>query len=335
MENRERMLGPGDLARVLEPSVKTDRVAADREDTLAVGQCRACGKPVSTIPLVCPHCGARKPTDPTEATAMSAGAAPEGTTPPPLAQPSGVPTSVLSAAQTTVSDRVATPEWSAPAPSRMALSPAQGLLILGIPLVVGILWYGYSAHGKLTTPSAQGVVARAPVEAQGTVSAPVTPSSSASGRATSLPDATKFEASYRAGKALEKALAIGVSYKDFDGLLQAFSTELLTTKDRVISPPEQTLLEGYTEVLTTYQDSRVLWKEQDDQALKYGWANTPERNPAGLIVVEGDVLRIVQRYGLPTRQDPNGTVIAGTSIQFLWAKAATQFAAASATASLR
>ncbi len=267
---------------------------------------------------------------------MSAGAAPEGTTPPPLAQPSVVPTSVPSAAQTTVSDRVATQEWSAPAPSRMALSPAQGLLILGIALVIGILWYGYSAHGKLTTPSAQGVVARPPVEAaQGTVSGPVTPSSSASGRATSLPDATKFEATYQAGKALEKALAIGVSYKDFDGLLQAFSTELLTTKDRVTSPPDQTLLEGYTEVLTTYRDSRVLWKEQDDQALKYGWANTPERNPEGLIVVEGDVLRIVQRYGLPTRQDPNGTVIAGTSVQFLWAKAATQFAAASAAASLR
>jgi hypothetical protein len=91
---------------------------------------------------------------------------------------------------------------------------------------------------------------------------------------------------------MEGALVIGVSYKDFEGLLQAFASELLTTKDRVTTPPDQTLLERYTEVLITYQDSRVLWKEQDDQALKYGWANAPERNPAGLIVVEGDVIRI-------------------------------------------
>ena len=36
-----------------------------------------------------------------------------------------------------------------------------------------------------------------------------------------------------------------------------------------------------------------------------GWA--PERNPEGLIVVEGDVIRIVQRYGLATRQEPSAT----------------------------
>jgi hypothetical protein len=167
------------------------------------------------------------------------------------------------------------------------------------------------------------------------VSTPATAGSDASAPVASLPDATKFEAAYRAGKALERALAIGVAYKDFEGLLQALSSELLITKDRVTTPPEQTLLEGYTEVLTTYQDSRVLWKEQTEQALKYGWANAPERNPQGLIVVEGDVLRIVQRYGLPTRQEPSATVIAGTSIQFLWAKAATQFAAASAAGRIR
>jgi hypothetical protein len=166
-------------------------------------------------------------------------------------------------------------------------------------------------------------------------SAPVTAASGASAPAASLPDGTKFEATYRAGKSMEGALANGVSYKDFDELLQAFASELLLTKDRVTTPPEQTLLERYTEVLTTYQDSRVLWKEQADQALKYGWANAPERNPAGLIVVEGDVIQIVQRYGLATRQEPNATVTPGTSIQFLWAKAATQFAAASAAAGIR
>lgn len=161
------------------------------------------------------------------------------------------------------------------------------------------------------------------------------PASADGGAPAVLSDATKFEGAYRAGKSMEGALATGVSYKDFEGLLQAFAGQLLIAKDRVSTPPEQTLIERYTEVLTTYEDSRVLWKEQADQALKYGWASAPERNPEGLIVVEGDVIRIVQRYGLPTRQGPDATVIPSTSIQFLWAKAATQFAAASAVASIR
>jgi hypothetical protein len=167
------------------------------------------------------------------------------------------------------------------------------------------------------------------------VSARVTAVSSASPAASSLPDATKFEAAYRVGKSMEGALATGVSYKDFEGLLQALASELLITKSRVTTPSEQTLFERYTEVLTTYQDSSVLWKEQVDQALKYGWANAPERNPEALIVVEGDVIQIVERYSLATRHEPNATVIPGTSIQFLWAKAATQFAAVNAAASIR
>jgi hypothetical protein len=217
----------------------------------------------------------------------------------------------------------------------MAIAPIHGLLVLGAALVIAILWYGYSAHGGRATPRAQSVVARAPEGGHPMVSAPVTAGSAASGPATSLPDAAKFEAAYRAEKAMEGALSIGVAYKDFDRLLQAFASELLITKDRVTTPPEQTLFEGYTEVLTTYQDSRLLWKEQVDQALKYGWANAPERNPEGLIVVEGDVIRIVQRYSLPTRQEPTATVIPSTSIQFLWAKAATQLAAVSVAAGIR
>lgn len=266
---------------------------------------------------------------------MGEGAAPEAAVPSLFAQPPDSPPAVPSASETTIPDRVVAPEWTAPAPSRMAITPIQGLLVLGAALVIGILWYGYSAHGGRATPSAQGVGARAPQGGHPTVSAPVTAGSGATASAASLPDATKFEAAYRAGKSMEGALVIGVSYKDFEGLLQAFASELLTTKDRVTTPPDQTLLERYTEVLITYQDSRVLWKEQDDQALKYGWANAPERNPAGLIVVEGDVIRIVQRYGLATRQEPNATVTPSTSIQFLWAKAATQFAAASGAAGIR
>ena len=227
------------------------------------------------------------------------------------------------------------PEWTQAASSRMVITPIQGLLTLAAALVIGILWYGYSAHGGRATPVAQGIGALAPQGSRPKVSAPVTADSVASAPSASLPDGTKFEAAYRAGKSIEGALAIGISYKDFEGLLQSFASELLLTKDRITTPPEGTLLERYTEVLTTYQDSRTLWKEQADQALKYGWANAPERNPEGLIVVEGDVIQIVQRYGLATRQEPNATVIPGTSIQFLWAKAATQFAAVSAAAGIR
>jgi hypothetical protein len=227
------------------------------------------------------------------------------------------------------------PEWTQAASSRMVITPIQGLLTLAAALVIGIMWYGYSAHGGRATPVAQGIGALAPQGGRPKLSAPVTADSVASAPSASLPDGTKFEAAYRAGKSIEEALAIGISYNDFEGLLQSFASELLLTKDRMTTPSEGTLLERYTEVLTTYQDSRTLWKEQADQAMKYGWANAPERNPEGLIVVEGDVIQIVQRYGLATRQEPNATVIPGTSIQFLWAKAATQFAAVSAAAGIR
>lgn len=266
---------------------------------------------------------------------MGEGAAPERIAPPLLAQPPTLPTSVPPARETMIPDHVVTPEWTRPAQFRMAIAPIHALLVLGAALVVGTLWYGYSGHGERPTPLTQGVGARAPREGPSPASAPVTPDTGASALAGAVPDATKFEGAYRAGKSMEGALAIGVSYKGFEGLLQAFANELVTTKDRVTAPFEQTLFERYTEVLTTYQDSAVLWKEQDDQALKYGWANAPERNPERLIVVEGDVIRIVQRYGLPTRRGPDATVIPSTSIQFLWTKAATQLAAASAAASIR
>jgi hypothetical protein len=61
---------------------------------------------------------------------MGEGAAPEAAVPSLLAQPPDSPPSVPSASATTIPDRVVAPEWTAPAPSRMAITPLHGLLVL-------------------------------------------------------------------------------------------------------------------------------------------------------------------------------------------------------------
>ena len=295
---------------------------------MSVGQCGACGKPMATILPVCPHCGARRSTDAGATSPAGADAA--------LPTPPITSTAAASKPDPSTSDPAAAAEWSAPGPPVWSLTPVHGLVALGIVLVLGILWYGVSSRRTASTPVAPGVVARAPEAGRAPASSPpaaVAPA--ATGPAAPPPDVTKFETADRAGKALEQAITAGVSYKDFEGRVEAFANELMVAKDRVATPPEQALFDSYTEVLTTYQDSRALWKEQSAQALKYGWATAPERNPEHLIVVEDDVVPIVQRYGLPTRQGTEGTVIAGSSIQFLWVKAATQFARARVAAGMR
>ncbi|HKW90271.1 MAG TPA: hypothetical protein VJX92_00140 [Methylomirabilota bacterium] len=231
---------------------------------------------------------------------------------------------------------MAAPEWSTESPPGLSVTPVHGLVALGIVLVLGVLWYGSSGLRTQRTPLTRGVVARAPESGRAPASRPpATVNPAATTPVTPPADLTKFEQADRAGKVLEQAVVAGTSYKDFEGRVEVLANELLVVKDRVSNSPEQALFDSYTEVLTTYQDSRVLWREQSDQALKYGWASAPERNPEQLIVVEGDVVPIVQRYGLPTRQAADGTVIAGSSIQFLWVKAATQFARARVAAGIR
>jgi len=89
---------------------------------------------------------------------------------------------------------------------------------------------------------------------------------------------------YRAARAIEGALAVGVTYQDFSTLVREFSKELLLARDsaRYNSAPKliSSTLDKYAEVLAMYKDSEQVWslevreKKYDDAlpglAAKYG-----------------------------------------------------------------
>ena len=125
---------------------------------------------------------------------------------------------------------------------------------------------------------------------------------------------------------------LGVSQKEFEELLQAFSTEILIVQPRVSGPREQGLLARYSEVLATYEDSLRLWREAVAQATRSGFS-ADRAGPPPSIRVENDVVAIVQRHGLPTAQAADGSgFIPRESVSFLWTKARARFAEANRTA---
>jgi hypothetical protein len=277
---------------------------------MPIGQCRACGKPVSTIPALCPHCGVAQPIPPGELTS------PEPESP------------------------VAGPPSPTPPRERAPIEPAFTITSthwgLAVAVVVAVASFVYWLHQpelpRLPNPAAALKARQAATAPTVAPAPPPAPAPSAPVAVTPV-DTAMFEAAYRAEKSIEGGLAGGVSYKDFDALLQAFATEVVAVKDRAPGEPEQALLRRYGEVLITYQDSRALWREQLDQGVKYGWASAPERNPDALIVVEGDVPRIVQRYGLATRGGPDGSAaLSPEAIPLLWERARSLFAAANRSA---
>jgi len=284
---------------------------------MPIGQCRACGKPVSTIPAICPHCGASEP--------IPAGQIPDAG---PETEAAGPPT-------------------PAPPPASAAPEPAFTVtathVAIGLSMVVAVvaLWYWFHLPPPAPPKSTGASLALRMRRAGGPAPAPAadaptpapapTPPSTASAVTTPVAG-TMFEPAFRAEKSIESGLTRGVPYDEFETLLQSYTTELLVIRDRAIEDPERTLLRRYGEVAVTYQDSRVLWKEQLDQGVKYGWATAPERNPDALIVVEGEVTRVVQRYGLATREGPNGPSVTPDAIPALWERARTLFTAANRAA---
>ena len=52
-------------------------------------------------------------------------------------------------------------------------------------------------------------------------------------------DRTKFEPSYRAGKALESAIAVGVNYQKLSELTQTFATEIAIATDAAKTEDEK------------------------------------------------------------------------------------------------
>jgi len=294
-------------------------------DEVAIGQCRACGKAVSTIPAVCPHCGVARPTDVGEPTAQGVPATAESAAAGPIASP---PVSVTA---TPVEPPPIRPRTAVdPAEARFTLTPGQFGIALAAVLMVVLLWIGLHTPRQATAPVAPAVISRATTPAPGP--APATAAAGPETTVASAPfDRAKFDSAYRAGKSIEGALDVGVSQKDFEGLVQAFATEVLIVQERINGPREQDLMARYSDVLATYEDSLRLWKEAVDQAARSG--PPADRGGPPPIRVENDVVGVVQRHGLPTAQAADGSsVISRDAVSFLWTKARARFAEANRAA---
>lgn len=138
-------------------------------------------------------------------------------------------------------------------------------------------------------------------------------------------DQKKFEALYRAAKTIQASQTVGVNYRKFGELMQAFATEISIAKDKASSPKEERLISAYVDALLTLHDSGSLWKEQIDDA-RY------EFIPAGRIFVEAPIEPIVAKYSLPQKTHKGygkpWQSISSDSIQLLWSKASEQIDAA-------
>jgi len=82
-------------------------------------------------------------------------------------------------------------------------------------------------------------------------------------------DRKKLEGLHRAGKAVEAALTVGVTYPKFVELLQSFWTEFLIAEDNATTESEKELARLYGTALTDYQDSAKFWNAKNVSNAQY------------------------------------------------------------------
>jgi hypothetical protein len=138
-----------------------------------------------------------------------------------------------------------------------------------------------------------------------------------------------FEGIYRATKAIDGAIAVGVSYIKFQELLQSLATEILIANDKVKSQQERDLLGMYSEVLSMYRDSAIL--------LKYAIKHSGETDYYGRTFVVSELSPIVVKYNLVTsrgvgvgREDSTTVISINDSIKVVWGTAHDQLETANA-----
>jgi hypothetical protein len=129
----------------------------------------------------------------------------------------------------------------------------------------------------------------------------------------------KFQSLHRAAKSVEGAASIGLSQKEFRGLLQQMATEISIVKDQNLNEKESKLCNMFSNALNFYQDSLVLWQHQQEDGTY-----------DGSIMIRGEVKGIAQKYGFHG-SSPTGELffISKDSIQILWVKAHEQISDAS------
>jgi hypothetical protein len=127
----------------------------------------------------------------------------------------------------------------------------------------------------------------------------------------------RFDDVYRAGKAIEGSLSVGVTMLKFAELVQEFATEVSIASDKAESRAEKEMVGHYAEALSACQDSLTIW-------------NTKIKKRGNLDVsVNPELRRIVDAYPIQGKGgkeyfnfDPDA------AIQVIWSQAGGRLAAA-------
>lgn len=136
---------------------------------------------------------------------------------------------------------------------------------------------------------------------------------------------TKFEALYRAAKAVDAAVAISTNLPRFRELVQNFATDISIAKDRSATTEERKAVELFADALATYFDSLQLWQAQlNDRKVDVGLPK---------IRCAPETAGIALRYDLeciPHYENRGILIIPAESIQYLWALAGVKLRRATA-----
>jgi hypothetical protein len=134
-------------------------------------------------------------------------------------------------------------------------------------------------------------------------------------------DKKKFAEIRKAAKAIDQAVEDPtLSYEQFEGLLKKLNDEIARTRSLVSTTEEKALLNSYDELLTTYQDSSILW-EYKIGSFEYAWI------PEGRVYVDATVRTLVEKYHFPTEPhvveltNHHWESISADSIKVIWGKA--------------
>ena len=129
-----------------------------------------------------------------------------------------------------------------------------------------------------------------------------------------------YEKLYRAGRAVEGAISVGVSYADLGTLVRELSTEVLIAGDLAKTETDKQMVAAYRDAMLTYKDSLTVWKGQIESA-KYEWLE-------GQIPLDQEIAPIATKYDLPQRPvTPSFSrnsviVIPNDALQTIWQAAA-------------
>jgi hypothetical protein len=140
----------------------------------------------------------------------------------------------------------------------------RSIAVAGVAIAVSIIIAAFILRSR---PSGQSTAAQASIESlRARARANRDESTSTEARAA----ASKFDALYRAVKAIRAETAIGVSYVRFGQLVSNLATEYTIVGDNLASHTERQLHSLYGTAIAEYNLSLAIWKMRFDQANQFG-----------------------------------------------------------------